>query len=370
MTGALAEFLRGHDVPWPDLAIGAPDLVEFCAEEDLTGLVQKRLSEAAPLDWPTEIVQGLERRARADAALEMVRRHELAEVLGALAAAGVHPVLFKGTALAYQVYDSATLRPRNDTDLLIRRADEASARRVLESRGYAPPIYCDGELLFCQFELQKTDRFGVRHAFDFHWKISTQSMFADLLGFEEMSRDAEEVAALGPGARAAGLLHALLIACVHPVMHHRNAERLIWVYDVHLLASRLSPEDGGRFAALAESRQVAAICAHALQTARDRLGTPVPGAIVERLRVAGKVEASARYLEPGRLWKDELIANVGGLRSWRDRFTLLREVGFPSASYMLRSYGWRDTVSRRALLPLLYTHRAFRGIGRVLSGRK
>jgi len=45
-------------------------------------------------------------------------------------------------------------------------------------------------------------------------------------------------------------------------MHHRRAHSLVWVYDVHLLASRLSAPQFDRFAELALEKQVAAVCAH------------------------------------------------------------------------------------------------------------
>ena len=38
-------------------------------------------------------------------------------------------------------------------------------------------------------------------------------------------------------------VHALLVACIHRVAHHRGTERLIWLLDIHLLASRLEERE-------------------------------------------------------------------------------------------------------------------------------
>ena len=54
----------------------------------------------------------------------------------------------------------------------------------MTSLGYATTVHCSD--LFSQFEVQKVDRFGVQHAFDVHWSISTQPVFAGLLTYDEL----------------------------------------------------------------------------------------------------------------------------------------------------------------------------------------
>jgi hypothetical protein len=218
--------------------------------------------------------------------------------------------------------------------------------------------------------MAKDDTFGVPHALDFHWKISTESVFADLLDYEELARDSTGVPALGARARAAAPTHALLLACVHPAMHHRNLERLIWLYDIHLLASRLPTSELEGFARLAVRKGVAAICAHELDLARARFGTRVSEGAARILAGPGRAEPSAAYLEPGRRWSDELVSNVRGLPRWSDRLRLLREVAFPAPGYMLRAYRLDAVPAAGALLPALYLHRGLRGLWKVLQNRK
>ena len=371
LTESLATLLKGQEVPWSAIHVTPAELLEACAEQDLTGLVHQRVNDLRPgSDWPKGLREDLAGRARGEAARELLRRREIASVLDALDSRGVRPVLLKGTPLAYTVYDVPGSRPRGDTDLLVRREQVDTIRHVMSGLGYVPTPYCDGELLFCQFELGKPDAFGVHHAFDFHWKISTQSMFADLLTYEELAADAAPVPALGPHARAAGPQHALLLACVHPVMHHRNVERLLWVYDIHLLASRLSDADLDRFADVAVAKEVAAISAHGLGLARSRFGSRIPDRVIARLAAHGTAEPSATYLQPERRWHDELTSCVRGLPRWRDRFRLLREVVLPDPRYMLRAYGVAPQTPGAALLPALYFHRVIRGIWKIFVGLK
>jgi hypothetical protein len=260
------------------------------------------------------------------------------------------------------------LRARSDTDLLIAATDVDRARGVMASLGYVTTVHCSD--LFSQFEVQKVDRFGVLHAFDVHWSISTQPVFAGLLTYDEMSSRAMPVPALGDAAVAPRLIDALLLACVHPVMHHQNVERVLWIYDVHLLVSRLSRDELEELARLARTKKVAGICAHQLRLAQTAFGSSVPEAVYASLMRVGETEPSAAYLATGRRWHDELIASVRGLRSAGDRARLLREVLFPNPQYMLGAYGMRGRAVGPWLLPALYVHRNVRGLWKIISGRK
>jgi len=195
-----------------------------------------------------------------------------------------------------------------------------------------------------------------------------QTLFADVLSYDELLNDSVAVPALGAHARTACGAHALLLACIHPVMHHRNTERLIWFSDVDLLVRCLLDEELRRFAALAISRQVAAICARQLSIAIDRFHTPVAADVIEMLTQAPAGEPTIVYLRPQRRWHQELLWNIRHQRRWNDRLRLLREVLFPNAQYMLDAYrvGARGAV----LLPALYVHRCAYGAFKILMGRK
>ena len=347
------------------------EFLRSCTDHDVTSLIDQRLRALEnDCDWPQDVREALAARTRAHAAIELLRRRELNAVLDVLAAEGIRPVILKGTALAYSLYDNPASRPRLDTDLLIRRSQVDPVRRVMARRGYGSPAYCEGELVFGQFPSIKTDQFGVAHAFDFHWKISTQAVFADLLSFDEISDDAIRLPSIGAHARAAGPLHALLLACVHPVMHHRGVESLIWTYDIHLLASGLSERNLDRFVELAVARHVSAICAHQLAAARHRFGTPISDRVVSTLGAVPLREPSAAYLRTGRRWHDELLSNVRGLPRWADRARLLREVMLPGPAYMLKAYGLPSSSLSATLLPVLYIHRLASGSWKVLAGHK
>ena len=367
-SAGLVATLRGNPVSWGALGMTRDELLALCDREELHALLFSRIvASRQSADWPQDLHDVLAQRMRTCAAREMLRRNEIEEVLTELAAAGTSPIVVKGTALAYTLYGTPALRPRLDTDIMIDAADRDLTRRVLERCGYTAPPYCDE--LFAQFQMERIDRFGLRHVIDVHWKISTQPVFADVLDYERMLSRAIAVPELGASAVAPSNVDALLLACIHPVMHHQSSERILWTYDTHLLASALRPAEWADFADRAVRARVSAVCAHELRLAHVLLGTPVPGDVMSRLaEISG--EPSAAYLASHRKWRHELASSLRGVPRFADRIKLLRNVLLPSQKYMLAIYGLHGKPLGPWLLPVLYVHRNARGAWKILAGKK
>ncbi len=368
----LAALLQGTAPPWTGMGCDAGAFLQACEREEIAALVCHHLQGTPEFTrWPAAVRQALGEARRAAVARELLAQRELVRVLDALAAHRVRPLLLKGSALAYTLYPHPSLRPRCDTDLLIREADADVVRASMSELGYAAAVQCDGDLLFRQFELSREDRFGVTHAYDVHWAISTQALFADLLPYEELAPRAVAVPALGANGRALGTVDALLLALIHPVMHHRNEQRLLWVYDVHLLASALDGPGWEELTAHAVSKGIAAVCAQGLRVSQAWFCTEVPRHVLDTLAaVPVEQQPTAAYLAPGRTWAHETASNLRALQRWRDRLRLLREIALPSPGYLLRAYGLGAAGVGKLVLPALYLHRGVRGVLRVVSGRR
>jgi hypothetical protein len=153
-------------------------------------------------------------------------------------------------------------------------------------------------------------------------------------------------------------------------MHHRNEELLIWMYDVHLLASGLTAEHWQRFVRLAIGRGVGSICSRQLGVARSRFHSAIPEWVLSELSSETGSEAAAAYLAPGRRWHHELRDNVRHAGTWNARLQVLRDVLLPDRDYMRRRYGITAERWGTWLLPLLHMHRLAHGAGKMLTGRK
>ena len=249
---------------------------------------------AAATSWPVALRERLRAITHAQAARELLIQHELDRLLPALAAAGVRFLLFKGTPLAYALYPHPYQRARGDTDLLIPPSDRGRAEAVLLGAGYRTAATAGGDLAAYERTYSKTDHAGVEHHLDLHWQLSNSQIFARAFGFAALATAAVPVPALGPHARMPHPVHGLLIACLHRVTHlhapyvvdgvpYREANRLIWLYDIHRLAHRLSPDDWDGLVALASAKGLRALCLDGLTATQRTLGTAIPASLPGRL---------------------------------------------------------------------------------------
>ncbi len=319
----------------------------------VAALVQLRLGPHAP----GALREPLRQCAVLAAAVELARRHELARLLVALAAAGVPALLLKGVPLAHSLYPQPYARPSLDADLMVAPQLRRRAREVLLAQGYQTTRFQGGELVNAQAAYWRPLTAEVPMLLDLHWRISTSPLFAHVLTFEWLRSRARPLAALGPAAFGPAPVDALLHACVHRAgvfaqgSEAQRADRLIWLYDIHLLAAALDERGWSEFIELAAQYKLRAVCRQALEAAGHWLGTHVPGAVQAALAET-RDEPSLALLGGGALrlkW-----AEFSGLPSLGERLTYLRETALPPPAYLLDRY----RTNRRWLVPALYVRRA------------
>jgi hypothetical protein len=332
-------------------------MLDVAIEHRVHLLLAEQLEMRAAWAWcPERVCEELHTAQRRQSLIGECQVRELRAVLHHLAGVGVHPVLFKGAALAHSCYRQPWLRPRGDVDLLVRDVDEPLVRSVMEDAGYQRPSDVDGNRITRQFHYRKRCLSSLDYAFDFHRRISEPEVFADLPSFEVLSRSAVELPPLGPHARTPDDVHSLLIACVHRVAHHNDAQDLIWLYDIHLLAQRLTPAMWDVFVALAARTGTRAICAHGLGQAAAAFGTGIPGTVPTALRPPFE-EPSAAFIG-GRLRQVDIqMSNLRHLTGIRARLELAWQHLFPAPAYMRAKY----RLAHQIWLPAVYAHRIARG---------
>lgn len=303
--------------------------------------------------------------ARARTMWELRHRHVLAGLLAALSAAGIRCIVMKGTALAYDLYPEAGLRPRGDSDLLIAPQQLAAARAVLRAQGFAAFTEAAAEASQEVWTLTAAD--GSTHDIDLHWQAFNGPALAGLLPVEEALAEAAPLPRLAAGALALSHVHALLHACIHRAQHilspyfvageaHYGGDRLIWLCDIDLLARALSPQDWARLLDRAGQGGVAPVCHGALADAVRLLGTPVPAEVLARLAALPVGPATEYLLHRGRAGRALADLRATGWRGGA-RHALARL--FPAAALLRSQY-----PQSRLPLPVLYLRR----IGRFLTG--
>jgi Uncharacterised nucleotidyltransferase len=307
---------------------------------------EKRLVEA----------QALRRELQQAAVLDAHQEQELVGLLAACAARGVESILLKGAALAYTIYAAPHLRPRVDTDLMIRRDALPIVEDILAANGWTHPVEPQRDLSAAQSHYMKPGPAGTTSQVDVHWRIANPRVFADAISFDELHDRAVAVPSLG-WARACSTVDALLLACIHRVAHHDDEIDLLWLWDIHLLAERLSVEERVRFVALARRTTMTAVSQRGVALAVEFFGGTASTALSAILSAgSGSVERSAQFIG-GAARATTLRADLTALPTWRLRGRLVAEHLFPSMDYMRARYpGWPPR-----LLPLAYLDRIVRG---------
>jgi hypothetical protein len=313
-----------------------------------------------PIVYACSRMPALRDAAFRSAAVEALRLADLREMLGALREANVVPLIVKGTALAYSIYDAPELRPRSDTDLLIDANDIDRLRAALAPLGFREPLTSGDDLGVRQRSFERSDRFGVAHSYDVHLDIANPAVVARSLTYDELKARAVPLPRIAEGAIGPSNVDSLLYACIHRVVHHHDSERLMWLYDVHLLAARLSVEERNEFWVRAADRRIIAICKRTLELASEWFGGDET-----LLREAPEVrdrEPSSAFLIHDRTRGAVLATELRAL-TWRERAQRLRQLAFPPPAFMRQRFGNRGA----AMLPFLYAWRAMRGLARLFG---
>jgi len=327
------------------------------------------------LDWPAAVLQELRIVALGRAMWELRHQQVLASALAALAAIGIRPVLFKGTALGYSLYANPVLRARGDTDLIVAPESRGAVDTTLTALGFIRDMAVSGDFVSYQACYTREEDDDEAHTLDLHWRVSNSELLAQLFTYDELHRHAQALPKLCPQALAASPVHALLLACMHRATHKQNpmyvqgvahygGDRLIWLYDIHLLANSFTAAQWDEFSRLAKVKGLRAVCLEGFENAHTRFHTKFPDAVVAALARRGIAEPAASYLGGSRLrqqWMD-FCAIAGG----RNKLRFLHESVFPSETYMRHKY----PDARVGWLPWLYLRRAVGGVAKKLRASR
>ena len=336
-----------HNNPSRELA----DLVLFCARRFGTGeaLVRKAREErVAPLlyfafeecGWPDDLSRdtrrALEREYFLSAGASVALLHAADEATTALANVGVRATLFKGSALARDLYPNPALRPMSDVDLWVPPEQAAQSEAVLTRLGYEPfgPEIVPGLTRRVRHARLYVRRDGPSYVgLDLHWSLvghETDRRATPLGWFQSETRDVPG----GSFRRLSATAHLLYLAGHMKLQHFDEAIPLLWLIDFHLLL-RSGDVDfdvlvdqanrcGWRGALAATARDV-----------HDRLSVelaPPLARLVDDSTTADDWSESPGAPPAERVWNE--LRTLG----WAERASLLRALLLPSLEYVRYRY--------------------------------
>ena len=295
---------------------------------------------------------------------------ELCGILQTFAAAGIEAVPYKGPALAVDAYGELALRRFVDLDILMRKADVARAKELLEAHEFVcstPWTNAQQALLMRTQHNLSLSREGGRIVIELHWEVAS-SLFAASLQAEELWGRLETIRLNNTVVKKLSAEDLLLSLCVHGSKHHW--ERLAWICDVAELAKTRTNLDWNLLMERAESSGSERMLFLGLHLASHLLDAPLPEDVRVRIDADRKVALLATQVAKRLFDGVELIpASIGksfrfqwALRAdWRSRLRYCRLLLQPT-----------DADIERLLLPrpLTFVYYLIRPFGLLGRDRK
>lgn len=171
--------------------------------------------------------------------------NQLQKIVAAFNDEGIRILVLKGPALGRMVYPDPALRPASDLDLLILPDQMVRSRAILEDMGYK----CDARLFDAEKTLYKDEKFVYLdnprdyRAIDLHWQLHTFLGIRQKAQTEELFDRAIKVESSSLTFEALNPIDALIHTAINNAFGHDDAMRLIWIYDIKMLALRLAVPD-------------------------------------------------------------------------------------------------------------------------------
>jgi len=202
-------------------------------------------------------------------------RQVTGEVLEVAGRAEIPVLCLRGQAVAELLYEDAAMRPQTDVDILVHAADVHKLGEALRSLGFAPTplypmLYERGQVLLDTH----TDIIGIS-------RIASRASMTSLRS-AEFFRYAKQGSLCGQSALLLESRVLLPYLCLHALKH--SFDRLIWLWDIALLARRVEREEGWP-AVIRGIRgyRLERPCFYALSYAHKYMDAPVPAALLRAM---------------------------------------------------------------------------------------
>jgi Uncharacterised nucleotidyltransferase len=318
--------------------------LDIALQHEVVGVVNTRLQQTKAAC--VELLEAFEAAAHAETMVSMVQEREIGLLLKQAQRLGTPVLLLKGTALAYWAYEQPQMRACKDIDLLVPTREQALdlARAAQSACGWA---VCEE----MGYELQCTKSIApaVQQELDVHWRLVNTPLFAEVFSFEELMRVSRPIPSLAANALGLGPVHAFIHACLHRMANVASGtpDSLKWLFDLHVLQLRFTPQDWRELLAVCQAKQMAGLCLSGMQAAAAYWGSVASPAFLQGLAEAQKTEK----LDMARMadWRYAQSMSFQSLTTWRQKWCWLKERVFANRSYLAAIYN-KPQASYPALL--------------------
>ena len=314
---------------------------------------------------PQSILIKLQSFRRIESVNELYTKQSLHNIITLLSHNQIDCLILKGSALAYSLYNQPYHRVRGDTDILIRPHDKNAVDALLAENGYQKYNAVSGKLISHQDTYLITEN-DISHYYDIHWKISNRNAFAGLFEFDELHRSREKMTMLGESAYRLSNIDAILHAIVHYYGHFPDdRERLIWIYDLHLLCSQIKSSEWKTFLQKSAAKKLDPLVTQALLLCQKTFKTQLPAQVLQQLEQSpvklSKIEQ--QRLSASHWSRIAQFKSDWAVLSFKQRCLLIKEYMLPPSDFILK----QNQSNNKLLLPYFYCKRLLLGGIKVIK---
>lgn len=297
--------------------------------------------------WPETASAAITALARRTALQEALVRPAIVDVIESLARIGVTSLLMKGGALAYLVYDQPHVRPRGDTDLLIRERDLPAVRQAIMQLGWHKPDNPQG--IYFQEMWHFDCGAGVTHTLDLHWRTTDRPVLQQVLRDDDFWAKMQPVQRLSPCAMAPDPISLIVHGAVNQLWHELRGfhiqnervtgrRRLIWAVDYYLITKDFEQADWDALVAACVRLGAGAVMHRALSGAAADIGLAVPSAVLTALAAHSPDECPILGYITSLSLAGNFRADFRAASSLKMRLHLIATVAVAPRSHLLAKY--------------------------------
>ena len=133
--------------------------------------------------------------------------------------------------------------------------------------------------------------------------------------------------------------HALIHACVHSAQHYSHlGDRLIWLYDIHLLLKNIEQRDLYTIVDLARRTEVFDLLVHGLLGSQHWFSSYIPEAIIEELSSCSDKNAPTLLVDDLELGiANRVIFNVRKIDGIHNKISYVLQRLFPPPNHLMQT---------------------------------
>jgi hypothetical protein len=348
------------------LSIADHEIEEMLEEAKIHGVISLIYERLCLLETQMDekhyqrIFNGAKNRNLSNAICMSLIHKEAFELINELNINGIQYIVLKGFALAYDTYSKPHLRPSVDIDIMIKAEDIERSKAMFLKKGFHNIKAWEPKEVHLQFTYSKPLAPNITCHFDIHREISNDHEVADLLPFHDIYNNHRITEFDNSEFKSISRPYAFIHASIHFLRHkyRKDMVRLIWLYDLVVVAERMSIAESEELTLLVKNKCISNIIIEAIDDTQVHFQSEQLGTLKNKIQKLPSGNKLDYLLDNKKNGVQRFIRQLKSTKSIRSSLILVWETLFPPKEQIYSKYG---KVNNK-LLWFYYAKRTVNGI--------